>query len=430
MSYKPSHVFTLLAAIAFSSTSLIGQEPSQPKAVPQNRADIKVALEQLKHRKPRLPLPLTKSADETSPSVNNARARAFFLPAEWFGGERPPQGSNAIELVDYELKTKCFWIVSRGNNCHYCLGHQEHKLVQVGLSDDDIAMLDHDWDSLDSRTRKAVTLARKMTLEPHLFNDADVEQLKPDFDDAEIIELVYTIARFNATNRWTDSLGLPQDNEMRGHVIDFASTTADRWKERDSLAKPDQEFTQRETPTILEIRQGLESSRTRSDRVLLADENKSRKVLELDPGAQVNDLHLAMAQLNSSAAALISNREVILQHEELSPKLKLQIMYLTALLNRSWFNVADAEMRLELVSFPASDLIDRRNSSFSEAEQIVFDFAEKLTVSPHLISDDDINQLRTHFTDRQTAQIVHVIAMCNSFDRFCEVLGLRAPLES
>src|SRR6202000_765557 len=43
--------------------------------------------------------------------------------------------------LDYPFKTELFWIVSRTNNCQYCLGHQESKLLAAGLKEEEIASL-------------------------------------------------------------------------------------------------------------------------------------------------------------------------------------------------------------------------------------------------------------------------------------------------
>ncbi len=218
-----NHLFTRLCLSSFlavNSLAAIGsaETPSnEPKVIPSNREEMKNALNALKQRKPRLPVPSAAEAAATntdarpSPfgSVTNGRARKYYLPDAWFANEQSLGSTDSKQLVDYKLKTQCFWVVSRGNNCHYCLGHQEHKLKMEGLTDDQVAALDSDWDSLDSRTKKAVTLARKMTQEPYAMSERDISALKPEFNDDQIIELVFTIARFNATNRWTDSLGLP-----------------------------------------------------------------------------------------------------------------------------------------------------------------------------------------------------------------------------
>ena len=50
--------------------------------------------------------------------------------------------------LDYAFKTMLFWIVSRGNNCIYCMGHQEAQLPAFGVSEDRIAALDGDFERI------------------------------------------------------------------------------------------------------------------------------------------------------------------------------------------------------------------------------------------------------------------------------------------
>ena len=83
-----------------------------------------------------------------------------------------------MRFLDYPLTVSCFWIVSRGNNCHYCLGHQELQLRAGGLDDDTIASLDSDWERFEPRTKAAFAFARKLTLEPQLVDADDIADLK------------------------------------------------------------------------------------------------------------------------------------------------------------------------------------------------------------------------------------------------------------
>jgi hypothetical protein len=102
-------------------TTVKGEErPSEtPNPIPRNRPEEKKALEALKHRQPRLPLPpLTDEERQGAggrPSVNNGRMAAYYLPSSW----RSRSGRDPAMTLDYALTTECFWIVSRANNCHY-----------------------------------------------------------------------------------------------------------------------------------------------------------------------------------------------------------------------------------------------------------------------------------------------------------------------
>ena len=59
--------------------------------------------------------------------------------------------------LDYAFKTMLFWIVSRSNNCVYCMGHQETQLPAFGVAEDRIAALDGDWSEFTLAERAAFT---------------------------------------------------------------------------------------------------------------------------------------------------------------------------------------------------------------------------------------------------------------------------------
>jgi hypothetical protein len=119
-----------LGAFLILITNLVGSvaragDPSRPNPVPLTRPEMKQYLEDLKGRKPRIPLPeLTpqerEQLGERSASYEG-RLRFHYLPAS----ERRPGGGEFSRqpdpnmTLDYAFKTMLFWIVSRTNNCHY-----------------------------------------------------------------------------------------------------------------------------------------------------------------------------------------------------------------------------------------------------------------------------------------------------------------------
>ena len=96
--------------------------------------------------------------------------RSLYLPEEWSlyrlrsstadrsGGQR--RGFDDSGSVDGTFKVWLFWIVSRTNNCQYCLGHQESKLLGAGLKEEQIAALDGDWSEFTPAQRAAFAFAR------------------------------------------------------------------------------------------------------------------------------------------------------------------------------------------------------------------------------------------------------------------------------
>ena len=102
-----------------------GDEPkNQPLPVPLTRPEMKQLLEDLKARKPRIPLPELTDAEKEKLGERGtgyeSRLRFHYMPGGdgrgglGFGREADPKMS-----LSYEFKTQLFWIVSRTNNCHY-----------------------------------------------------------------------------------------------------------------------------------------------------------------------------------------------------------------------------------------------------------------------------------------------------------------------
>ena len=83
--------------------------------------------------------------------VASAVSRHDGNPNRLAGNGQQPGGK-----LDQAFTDACFWVVSRGNNCHYCLGHQEIKLRMDGLNDDTIAALDCDWSGFEPRMQAAL----------------------------------------------------------------------------------------------------------------------------------------------------------------------------------------------------------------------------------------------------------------------------------
>jgi hypothetical protein len=100
------------------------EEPGAvPRPVPLTRPEMKRNLEDMKARKPRIPLPeLTAEVKAKLGDRANsyeARLRYHYLPAGEGRGGASARASDPNMSLDYAFKTELFWIVSRTTNCHY-----------------------------------------------------------------------------------------------------------------------------------------------------------------------------------------------------------------------------------------------------------------------------------------------------------------------
>lgn len=398
------------------------------KVIPATRPELKASLEALKHRQPRLPLPPAEEGEQSGrPAVNNGRMRAYYLPPSW---QMRRWGQDPAATLDYVLVTECFWIVSRGNNCHYCLGHQEHKLAVAGLSDDRLGLLDSDWSVFSPRERAAYALARKLTLHPHSIADADVHALRGLFSDKEIVELVLWISLFNSINRWTDSLGIPQDETFRGEPIRFLTPTDERFSSCRSVAAPDASAIRPPLEPREAAEASLASCRSRSPRVAIPSDEQVRPLLSAEQQEErVPAWIRALAYFPEMGLGQAACIKAVARDGRLPPLIKAQLAWVSARQNRAWYALDRARARLLDLGCAEEEIwsLDKPDGQGDAAVAEALRFGAKLTASPHLIADADVARLRKYFSDHETAEIVFVVCTANMFDRFTEALGL--PLE-
>ena len=326
---------TVMVSLAYSPMSIAAEGVSDaPKPIPATRPEIKQALEALKDREPRLPLP---APAEGETSVNNGRMRALYLPESWVAGgsrTRPPGQSRNFRgpwidpnaKLDYGLTRACFWVVSRGNNCHYCLGHQELALRHAGYSEDQVAAIDSDWSQFEPRQQAALGYARKLTLEPQLVGDEDVAKLKELYTDPEIIVLTYNICRFNATNRWTDGMGIPQDRRLGEEENSFLTPTGEKFQNTASIVAPTTRAPRPPLPTRDEVKQALADCRERKPRIALPSEEEAAKALAQVLNGRVPVIwERAIAQLPEVGPTQVAAYTTIMTDEHLSARLTAEI---------------------------------------------------------------------------------------------------------
>jgi hypothetical protein len=114
----------LLLALGFVPPSARADERLTPNPIPLTRPELKQYLEDLKQRKPRIPLPELTAAEKAELGERGAsyegRLRYHYLPpGERTAGVGFGRDPNPNMTLDYAFKTMLFWLVSRTNNCHY-----------------------------------------------------------------------------------------------------------------------------------------------------------------------------------------------------------------------------------------------------------------------------------------------------------------------
>jgi alkylhydroperoxidase family enzyme len=425
-------------------SSALAQEPSaavqspakQSAAVqpPATRQEMLRMLDSLKSRQARLPY--TAPADAVEGGVVNNRAlRELYLP-DLFKSTDPPAGQSsatADPVVDYRFATQMFWIVSRANDCAYCLGHQEGKLKKVGVDEEGLLALDTDWMAFAEPQREAFALTRKLTLTPQLIGDGDIDALKRHFTDDQVLTILYLVGRYNATNRWTDATGIPQEGYR-----DFSSALS-----ADALNRPS-----KVASAVAMPRRHAESFEAWEGR--LAD--AKRRVARLKPtrevSAKAEPVEAAKAEpveatherllaaIPQAGPTAVRQARDAMGKGKLDSRLKEKIAFLAAFEDEAWYMQslvlgrlgAAGVTRKQAYDLAAGDLksVAERADPVERAERAALRFARKLTVDPVQVVDGDIESLGEHYSPYQIAEIIHVVATSAMLDRFTESVGLPA----
>ncbi|MDY3556668.1 carboxymuconolactone decarboxylase family protein [Gemmata sp. JC717] len=419
---------TLALLIAAPAADPAVQQTSKP--VGATRDAEKELLEGHKKAKPRLPLP---PADANNPlaRVNNGAFRAYYLPPDLrdSGFSRDPDPAMTL---DNTFKVKLFWITSRANNCYYCLGHQEYKLLGAGVSDDDIAALDGDWLAATPKERAAFAFTKKLTHAPHLVTAADVDELKKHYTAAQVAEILVTVAGYNSTNRWTDGLNIPGEDDgarfkKEGAKADFSTfktPTSDKYAKQETRVAPVKLVAR----PPLEARDKVEAlwKEKRAAVLPLAD---AKAVAEVwTDGAAPNWVAL-LANFPKSTKGRIAGLKAATEKGALSAKLKAQVAWVAARQDRAWYALAAAHGRLLKAGVSENEIwkLDGDRKHLTEAEQAALAVAETLTAAPWQVTDAMVERCRKSFRDAEVAELVYHTCNAAFFDRVTETA--RLPLD-
>jgi alkylhydroperoxidase family enzyme len=452
----------LLGLAAASAGAARAEEPpaATPRPVPLTRPEVKQYLEDMKARKPRIPLP--ELTEEEKGKIGDradnyeARLRYHYLPEGdgrgAFGFSREP---DPVMTLDYPFKTELFWIVSRTNNCQYCLGHQEMKLAVAGRKEEEIAALDGDWSEQTPARRAAFAFARKLTYEPHRLGDADIDGLRKHYTDLQILEMVLSVAGNNAINRWKEGVGVPQSRELSGFLRQsgaaadvgralptksFLTPTPEKYRDAITRVAPLRVDETSHKPSRLavcerpplesraDVEKALEACRKRAPRLPLVDGAKARALLPDDwPRGDLPQWVRLLANFPRDGKSRIVSQRTADEKGDLQPLLKARVSWIIARQDRAWYAAGEARGRLKNMGQSEEQIcgLDGDWADFPPAERALFTVARKLAASPVVLTDDDVARAVKLAGARDVVQLISYTTNRASFDRITEAAGLR-----
>jgi alkylhydroperoxidase family enzyme len=447
-----------------------------PRPVPSTRPEMKHLLEDMKQRSERIPLPELSEKDlaELGDRAGNyeSRLRHHYLPASEgsvFGGHRRGWGDkpgtiqgpsrdfqrNADENMSltYAFKTQLFWIVARTNNCQYCLGHQEWKLSETGMTDDAIASLDSNWAVYGEAEQAAFKYGRLLTYEPHKLSDEVIAEVLKFYTPLQILEMTLSVCGNNAINRWKEGAGIPQSSgntfsrraeagsaiySTTTHSDTFQTPTSEMYRSVRSMVAPLEMIdgkptgrgisTRPKLETREEVKAQFETLRSRQPRLPLIGESDARQWIEQVKSdlAVSHWVRLIANFTNEGQSRLpsLSNREK--QTGELTVLQKAQINWITARQDRAWYAANQAMNTLVSLGQSEEDVfsLDGDWASFTPADQAMFRFARHLAASPIASTDADAADVMKQASPRHLVQLINHVSACAYFNRLTEAASL------
>ena len=476
----------IVLGLALTSSGIAYSVDSKtaPRPVPLTRPEMKQYLEDMKSRTPRIPLPELTEADKEKLGERagsyEARLRYHYLPASdvrggagggaarttaggtpgggtGFGGGRDNDPDMSLS---YPFKVQLFWIVSRTNNCQYCLGHQESKLLAAGMKEDEIAALDSEWSAFPVAEQSGFAFARKFTYEPHLLNDADIDGLRKHFTDMQILEMILSMAGNNSINRWKEGVGVPQSQngggfgrrqEVTGQGVNvpvqpanerhesYLTSTSDRFQGKVTNVAPlviDLTSGQPTRQTVCnrpplesrdQVEKELAAARLRLPRLPLVDASKAQEFMSSDwPDGPIPQWVRLLANFPQSAKNRIANIRSADVKGDLTPLLKAQVSWIVARQDRAWYATGLARQRLKELGQSDDQIyqLDGDWNGCTPTECSLFTLARKLAATPVVLTDAEVEEAVKLAGPRDVVQLISYTTNLASFDRITEAAGL------
>jgi uncharacterized peroxidase-related enzyme len=130
-----------------------------------------------------------------------------------------------LDLSDEALLPKRYLeialvVVSKLNECTYCVSHHAPRLAAEGLEAATVAaILEDDCPGLDALDRLVRDYAVAVTEKPQRIRDAVFEELRRHFSEEQIVELTVRIALCGFFNRVNDALQIGIEEEVSEEAL-------------------------------------------------------------------------------------------------------------------------------------------------------------------------------------------------------------------
>ncbi len=135
-----------------------------------------------------------------------------------------------LDLADEALLPKRYLeiamvVVSKLNECTYCVAHHTPRLVDQGLAPETVAkILQPDCPGLDEVDTLVRDFALQVTTKPQTMGDAIFERLKAHFTEPQVVELTLRTALCGFFNRFNDALMIGIEDGVLADMLSRGSS--------------------------------------------------------------------------------------------------------------------------------------------------------------------------------------------------------------
>ena len=130
-----------------------------------------------------------------------------------------------LELADEQILPKRYLeialvVVSKLNECTYCVAHHAPRLIDQGLSPEVVSrILDEDCPGLDEVDLLVRDYAVQVTNQAQYMRDEIFERLKQHFNEEQIVELTLRISLCGFFNRFNDAMQIGMEDGVLAEML-------------------------------------------------------------------------------------------------------------------------------------------------------------------------------------------------------------------
>ncbi len=141
--------------------------------------------------------------------------RAYALAPEVMKAEDVwSKGVMYHGFLPRSLKEAIATVVSSTNECQYCASIHAYANTITGTDTEKATSCSHfDFSKYSSREQLALEFTRKATSDPKSIIKEDIERLKQEYNEGEIVEICAVIQQFMGYNWFVTILGLQVEKE-------------------------------------------------------------------------------------------------------------------------------------------------------------------------------------------------------------------------